>query len=466
MSNLNIIAMKNFISRISALALLMGFIFFAVSCDEDDPTVEPVDEQEVLENDITVNTTLEASKKYLIKGKVYVQSGVTLTIPAGTILFGDKTSQGTLIINRGAKIDAKGTATNPIIMTSSAPAGFRNRGDWGGVVILGKGYTNGSASSTIEGISASGSENGLYGPGTATAADDDNSGVMEYVRIEFAGIPLSQDNELNSLTMGSVGSGTKIEHIQVSFGNDDAYEWFGGAVNHKYLIAFSTIDDDFDTDRGYIGKVQFALVVRDPAVADFSGSRTFESSSNATANVDELAKHGLTIGRHSKPVFANVTVLGPYLFRAVAQTNGFYQAAVEINTSSSINIHNSIIAGFPTGVRFNASGAQTLVTGNIFSSNTALTAVSGGSTVPGDFETVNQTKVLTDLFGAFPSGSTYSFANAPFFQAANSPGLTGAPALVDAYFEDVAYFGAFGTTASAGWSLDTWTSFDPINETY
>jgi hypothetical protein len=153
-----------------------------------------------LEGNITANTTLDATKRYLLKGKVYVIAPAKLTIPAGTLVFGDKDSNGTLIINRGASIDAQGTAANPIIMTSNAPKGFRNRGDWGGVVILGKAYNSNGASATIEGITASaGSENGVYGPGAASAVDNDNSGILKYVRIEFAGIALSQDNELNSL---------------------------------------------------------------------------------------------------------------------------------------------------------------------------------------------------------------------------------------------------------------------------
>lgn len=426
-----------------------------------DPTV-------VIQGDITTNTTLNAGTKYLLKGKVYVQSGATLTIPAGTKIFGDKVTQATLIINRGAKIDAQGTASNPIIMTSAGEPGFRNRGDWGGVVILGKAYTNGSASSTIEGISASGSENGLYGPGANTAADNDNSGIMKYVRIEFAGIPLSQDNELNSLTMGAVGSGTQIDHIQVSYGNDDAFEWFGGSVNHKYLVAYSTIDDDFDTDRGYNGNVQFGLVVRDPAVADFSGARAWESSSNNTADVSALPAHGIT-ARHSASTFSNVTILGPRLFRAAANINGFFQAALEINSSSSIKVYNSIITGFPTGVRWNASGAQATVSGNLFASNGANTAVSGSSTVPSDFATVN-TEVgdVTTIFGAYASGSIYSLTGLGVnpLQVANSPGLTGFVS-PGGSFETVTYRGAFGTSADTNWGFSSgWINFDPINAVY
>lgn len=426
-----------------------------------DPTV-------IIQGNITTNTTLVAGTRYLLKGKVYVQSGATLTIPAGTKIFGDKVSQATLIINRGAKIDAQGTAANPIIMTSAGAAGFRNRGDWGGVVLLGKAYTNGSASSTIEGISASESENGLYGPGTAAALDNDNSGIMRYVRIEFAGIPLSQDNELNSLTMGSVGSGTAIDHIQVSYGNDDAYEWFGGSVNHKYLIAYSTIDDDFDTDRGYNGNVQFGLVVRDAAVADFSGSRAWESSSSGTADVALLPAHGIT-ARHSAPTFSNITVLGPRLFKAVASVNGFYQAALEINTSSSIKVHNSIITGFTTGVRWNAAGAQAAVSSNLFASNGANTAVSGGSVVPADFATVNtEVADVTTIFGAYNAGSLYTLTGLGVspLQSANSAGLTGFVS-PGAAFETVTYRGAFGATADANWNFTAgWINFDPINAVY
>lgn len=429
-----------------------------------------------LEGNITADMTLSAGTRYLLKGKVYVQAPAKLTIPAGTVIAGDKTTQGTLIVNRGAKIDAQGTASNPIIMTSNGAPGFRNRGDWGGVVILGKAYTNGSASSTIEGISASGSENGLYGPGANAAADNDNSGIMRYVRIEFAGIPLSQDNELNSLTMGAVGSGTEISYIQVSYGNDDAYEWFGGSVNHKYLIAYSTIDDDFDTDRGYNGNVQFGLVVRDPAVADFSGSRTWESSSNNTADVNALPAHGGT-ARHSAPTFSNVTVLGPRLFKGATSVNSFYQAAVEINTSSSIKIYNSIITGFNTGVRWNAAGANTLMSGNLLASHGALTAVSGGSAVPADFAT-NNTEVadVTTLFGAFTAKNATADANNNIYQLSvlgiSGLQVTGSAALTGFVnpgtgFETVAYRGAFGTSADANWNFSSgWVNFDPINAEY
>lgn len=417
----------------------------------------------VLQGNITANRTLDADKPYLIRGKVYVQAPATLTIPAGTKLFGEKDTDGALIINRGAKIDAKGTAANPIIMTSQAPKGYRNRGDWGGLILLGKAYNSNGATTTIEGISGeSGSENGVYGPGTGDSQDNDNSGFLQYTRIEFAGIALSQDNELNSLTMGSVGTGTTIDHIMVSYANDDAYEWFGGSVNHKYLIAYSTIDDDLDTDRGYNGKVQHVLVVRDPMIADFSGARAWESSSNSNATAPTVGG----ISRHSAPKFSHVTVVGPLLFRTSAQINQFYRAALEINSSSAIEVYNSIITGFPNSANFATAGA--IVDNNVFAANTTQTAA--GAAAPASFATDNTLEgTITNIFGAFPSGSVYSFDNFPYLQTATSPYLTGATNLsaTDSFFDNAAYYGAFGTAPSAGWNYAAgWINFDPINATY
>jgi hypothetical protein len=454
---------KRFLYRVLASVFAVSLFFITISCSEDDPKPIDGDELEVLEGEITTNVTLDASKQYLIRGKVYVQAPATLTIPAGTILYGEKNSDGTLIINRGAKINAAGTKDNPIIMTSEAPAGFRNRGDWGGVVILGKAYNSNGASATIEGITASaGSENGVYGPGTGDAIDNDNSGVMQFVRIEFAGIALSQDNELNSLTMGSVGSGTTIDHIMVSYANDDAYEWFGGSVNHKYLVAYSTLDDDFDTDRGYNGKVQYGAIIREPLVADISGSRAWESSSNSNATAPTVGG----ISRHSAPTFSHITVWGPYLFATAGNSSNFYRAALEINSNSGIKVYNSIITGFANSVNFATAGSS--VTNNVFAANT--TQAGAGAQVPADFATTNAFEgTITNIFGAFPAGSLYSFTNLPLYQSGTSPYLTGATNLNanDAFFDNVAHYGCFGTAAPAGWEIASgWIAFDAKSKVY
>jgi hypothetical protein len=152
-----------------------------------------------------------------LDGWVYVKSGATLTIEPGTVIRGSKANKGALIIEKGARIIAEGTASDPIIFTSNQDAGSRSYGDWGGVIVLGNATVN-KVDPVIEGGPTS-----TYGG----SDDADNSGVLKYVRIEFPGIAFQPDKEINGLTMGGVGTGTEIDYVQVSFSGDDSYEWFG-----------------------------------------------------------------------------------------------------------------------------------------------------------------------------------------------------------------------------------------------
>ena len=179
---------------------------------------------------ITTNTTLTSDKTYILKGIVRVESGATLTIQAGTKIYGENSSQGSLVVKPGGKIMAEGTATNPIVFTSEFTKAGATRtptyGDWGGIIILGKAPIN------VPGGTAA-----IEGPGDSYGGNDaaDDSGVMKYVRIEYPGIAYSLNNEINGLTLGGVGNKTKLEYIQVSYSGDDSYEFFGGTVNAKYL---------------------------------------------------------------------------------------------------------------------------------------------------------------------------------------------------------------------------------------
>jgi len=232
---------------------------------------------DTVDTDITTNTTWSSNRTYLLKGYRFVKDGATLTIEPGTIIRGDKASKATLVITKTGKIHASGTSTNPIVFTSNEPAGSRNYGDWGGIVILGNAPINvPGGTATIEG--------GLLGNDATYGGtnEDDSSGVFRYVRIEYPGIAYQPNSEINGLTMGGVGRKTIIENIQVSYSGDDSYEWFGGNVNCKYLIAHRGWDDDFDTDFGYSGKVQFVLSMRDPNIADQSQSNGFESDNDGT----------------------------------------------------------------------------------------------------------------------------------------------------------------------------------------
>ena len=188
---------------------------------------------------------------YLMRGWIYVADGAELTLEPGTVIKGEKESAASLIVEPGGKLYAKGTASQPIVFTSAQPKGERKPGDWGGLIICGRGTNNkGVLGQQIEG-----------GPRTKHGGNDaqDNSGVLSYVRVEFAGYPFQKDKEINGITFASVGGGTQVDHVQVSYTNDDSFEWFGGNVNCRYLVAYNGWDDEFDTDDGYNATVQVAL---------------------------------------------------------------------------------------------------------------------------------------------------------------------------------------------------------------
>lgn len=469
------------------LVAVLGISILMASCSKNsidntpiNPPVVPTETVVTQQGDITANTTWTADKIYLLKGNVYVTNNVTLTIQPGTIIKGDKATKGTLVITRGSKIDATGTVDKPIVFTSNVAAGGRSQGDWGGVVLLGNAPNNLGNSVTIEGISDA-SDKAKHG-GTNAA---DNSGVMKYVRIEYAGIPLGADNELNGLTFGSVGSGTTIDYVEVYRSGDDAFEWFGGSVNAKHLIAIDTWDDDFDTDNGFSGKIQFGVAQRLAATADVSGSNGFES--------DNLSS-GLNLTPQTTATFSNMTILGPKETAAFSAINANFQHGVQIRRNSSISILNSVIAGYTEGVFYddalpagatpNASGnliagtsvfANNLIVGSNSKSNqikasnaTALAAVTAKLTAnniftPGDYAAAIYTdayKFAADLAPSIRAGIPN------FTQVATSAALTGAvftdAKVADAYFEKVAYKGAFGTT---DWTTG-WAAYDPQNLPY
>jgi len=288
---------------------------------------------------ITSNTTWTANNVYLIQGLIYVENGATLTIEAGTVIRGDASvANSSLVVARGGKVLALGTSCNPIVFTSSKAAGSRAPGDWGGVILLGRARNNQSASQIIEGMAVGDARNNYGG-----TDDNDNSGILKYVRIEFGGYVFSQNNEINGLTMGSVGRGTEIDYVQVSFTNDDAFEWFGGTVNCKHLVAYRNVDDDFDPDFGYSGTVQYAVAVKDPALSDnptISTSEGFESDNDA---------NGSSLLPKTTAKFYNVTQIGA--FRCASNNaagytqpsaTGFRRGA-RIRRNSELKIYNSIL---------------------------------------------------------------------------------------------------------------------------
>jgi hypothetical protein len=302
--------------------------------------------------EITTNTNWTKNNTYLLNGFIYVKNGATLSIEAGTVIKGDKTSKAAIIITRGSKIDANGTASEPIVFTSNESS--PSYGDWGGIILLGKAPTNNiTGGSPGEGIIEGGVDNaagdGRYG-GTDAA---DNSGTLRYVRIEYPGIAFQPNNEINGLTMGGVGSGTTIDYVQVSYSGDDSFEWFGGTVNCKHLIAYRGLDDDFDTDFGYQGNVQFALSVRDPQVADIGNASNGFESDNDGAGTENTPK--------TRPTFSNVTVVGPSGTGILPD----YKRAAHLRRSTEIGIFNSLFVGsYPVGLFIDGTSTEGNATAN------------------------------------------------------------------------------------------------------
>lgn len=315
--------------------------------------------------DISTNTSI--SGVVYLDGIVHVKNNAILTIAPGTIIRCKSNdvslNPGTLVITKGSKINAQGTASQPIVFTSNNSVNDgRNPGDWGGIILLGDAVINTGGVSTnpnvsrIEGF-ATNDPLRYYG-GTN---DADDSGILSYVRIEFAGValdPLQSNSEINGLTLGGVGSGTQIDHVQVSFCGDDAFEWFGGTVDAKYLIAYRTIDDDFDTDYGYRGRVQFGLGVKDPNLWDaISGgaSNGIESDNNGTSPYLALPL--------TKPVFSNFTFIGAKGDGSVYGSGSLpageaHEAAAHIRRNSSHSIFNSLILGYEKGLRLQNAVTQ------------------------------------------------------------------------------------------------------------
>jgi len=302
-------------------------------------------------NSITTDTYWSNDQVYLLQGQIYVKAGAVLTIQEGTVILGDKSSVGAgLFITKGSKLNALGTAAKPIVFTSNQPAGSRDKGDWGGLVILGKAATNVPGGvGNIEGIAPTSDTE--FGGGLSPVSTD-NSGDIHYVRVEFGGYIYAPNKEINGVTFGAVGSGTSVHHVQVSFSNDDSFEWFGGAVNCKYLVSFRSLDDDFDTDNGYSGNVQFGLSVRDPQIADnpsVSSSEGFESDNDAA---------GSSATPQTSAIFSNITLVGPLRGTVGSTVATGYRRGARLRRNSAQKLYNCIFIDHLRGIHIDGLAAE------------------------------------------------------------------------------------------------------------
>ena len=432
-------------------------------------------ENTILEGRIAANLTLKAGYTYKLRGLVYVTNGAILTIEPGTKIVGENGKNGGLIITRSCKIIADGTPEKPIVFTSEAAR--PQRGDWAGLVLLGNAPANASFNGIqglgeIEGGINNSDGLGLYGtPATQAQNPADNSGILRYVRIEYAGFAFLPDKEINGLTFGGVGNKTIVDYVQVSYANDDSFEWFGGTVNCTHLISFRTLDDDFDTDNGFSGKVQFGISLRDSAVADISKSEAFESDNDA---------NGSALLPQTNAIFSNMTVMGPKQTLANTGNNLFVWGA-QIRRNSSLSIFNSIIMGYPNGLYIDATkGVPTdnNIAGSLFVQNTiiagcpkpVLYSLGTNTNVP---LMPNTTATITDWFNTAAYGNStlatndlvgltapFNYTAPDFNPTAGSAALTGAafthPKLTTG-FTSVAYKGACAV-GDTWWK--NWTKFN------
>lgn len=314
--------------------------------------IVPCSDTVVLPNVISGPRLLDKDSIYILNGKTYVSGTGILTIEAGTRIEGVRKDSArdasALVITRGGKIFANGDSCNPIVFTTriNGSNAVANPGDWGGVVILGKSIVN-KSNPLIEGI-----DQPLLPPGISAnygGTDSlDNSGVMKFVRIEYAGAVVAPNKELNGLTLGGVGSGTTLHHIEVAWGADDAFEFFGGTVNASYLVALSPNDDGLDFDYGYRGAIQFAVVVR----ANCCFTQTFADANGIECDNDEICNSG-DLPR-TRPILNNITIVGGQSSALTGTLNG-----ARFRRSTNYLLRNSVVIGYSNAIAWDACAPDT-----------------------------------------------------------------------------------------------------------
>lgn len=443
-------------------ALISIVLFGASSCvkvtfeDGGGTITPPTDPTSNVISGVISSSKFYAKGKWILKGYVYVVDGATVTFEAGCVVQSDVAEKGALIIERGAKIIAQGTSTSPIVFTSGKAIGSRAPGDWGGIILLGKAPTNRplDPAPVIEG-----------GVGRQYGGTDplDASGVLRFVRIEYAGIAAEPGSEINGLTCGGVGSGTIIENVMVSFGNDDAFEFFGGTVNAKNLIAFATADDDFDFDFGFTGKIQYGIAMRK---ADFVDAG--DAGNGVECDNDASGTNATPITR---PQLSNFTIVGPNDATGTAANHNF---SMRWRRRTQFIVRNSIFIGHPdAGFSMESDGTLNDYMNNVseFRNNLVHASTSVYRSSNNNIATAAQIQTKAESEGCITlATSAAAGLTSPFYSitpnflpATGSPALTGASFTgMNSFFTPTTFRGAMGTT---NWTTG-WANWDPQNNSY
>ncbi|HEV8304646.1 MAG TPA: hypothetical protein VGQ25_06790 [Gemmatimonadales bacterium] len=463
---------------LAPVALIALLALVGIGCSDDNGDdgggPGPGPREATLSGTIDEDRTLSADTTYTVQGFVRIAPGVTLTIPAGTVLLSDPDSRGTLITRRcdsnspSAQLRILGTATTPVIFRPKVAEGTaRERGLAGGIELAGCAPVN---LPTGEGISEGVSE--PFGGDNA----DDSSGEIHYLVIEFGGREIAPDNEINGLTFNGVGAGTVVDHVQSHFIADDGFEWFGGTVNASFLVSSANDDDNFDCDNGWVGGLQFGFVIEDKNL----GNRGEECDNDANGSANEPI---------TNPNFWNITYIGggPGPGNGTGINNGDKNDGLYIRRNSGSQVHNAIIANWTNvGVSIDGDGSfarladGTLTIDNLlFFNNRFLGSPAAQAATDPIEKNINRvasgvysTDGIADAF----AGSTFVFADPQLTSVdyenpidgtqpnplpqSGSPALDPAsaatpsgPGVVDG---SATYLGAFG---SDNW-IDGWTTWD------
>jgi len=427
---------KNWMSSGLTLTAVAALALGLAACGGDDNTADnnatptPAATGGVVNvsGDITTDTTWTADNTYLLQGAVFVRQGATLTIQAGTQVVGEHSSLGTLVVARGGHINAIGTREAPIVFTSDRPVGSRARGDWGGLIL------NGSAPLNVPGgVKEGEGDTGEFGGNNV----NDNSGTLRYVRVEYAGIEFSPDNELNGIAFQGVGAQTTVDHIQVHFNLDDAMEFFGGTVNVKYALATAAGDDSFDWTDGWRGKGQFWIAQQKGDDAD----NGFECD-NLEGIVDASPR--------SNPTIYNVTLVGsPGRTAGDGSTHGMV-----LRRGTAGTLRNFIILGFKQAAYDVRDASVAQAQNGALSLDNAIIYGNGGGPGSGYTAWLQQNAVVQ----VSPElAAPYNLGQPNFMPASNSPAVNGTVPVAappnDGFFEQVNFIGGMGSSDwTEGWT--------------